>query len=200
MEMIFQRTFVIAGNNVQYQPASVHHILIQGVKRLLQQILPIGTYLVPPSAFKYTQHVNAGIAGVKILPDAGFKLLYQLPGLILPFLLFVTIFKKIYKIAQLFQRIFILHNLPGKHIQLEDIQPLHRIIDSINLFNQYFIDFLLILLDLHLHLFPELSQIERIHIFQNQTQVQLRIGRRAQFLGVDFIQRIDDAVVETEYQ
>ena len=185
--MIFQSTFIIAGNNIQNQTTGFHHLFVQRMERFLQQILSVGTNLISSSSFQYTQNFDIGIIGIEILTNPVFEFFDQFFRLNLTFFFPVTILQKINKIPQFFQRILILNNLTGKHIQFKYIQTFQRIPAPTDLLRQYPIDLLLIFFDLHLDFFPELRQVQRIYIFQNQTQIQLCICRRTQFLRMYLI-------------
>jgi len=98
MKVILQGTFIIAGDNIQDQPASFIHLIFQSVQRLLQQITSISTDLVASAAFQYTQHLNLGAIRIKVLPDPAFEFIDQFTGLCLPFFFFMAILQKINKI------------------------------------------------------------------------------------------------------
>lgn len=176
MEMIFQSPLVIARDNTQDQFTSFIDLVFQAMQGFFATNI-VHTYgLVPSAAFQHTQHLNLRAIRIEILPYTAFKFIDQLTGLHLPFFFFMAVLQKVNKIPQFFQRIFILNNLPGEHIQLEHIQPFHGIPGSTDLFGQDVIDLFLIFFNLHFDFFPEFSQERRVHIFQNQPQIQLSIS------------------------
>ena len=112
----------------------------------------------------------------------------------------MAVFQKENEVAQLFERVFVLHDLSRKRIELEQRNALLDVGVRPGLLEQQRFDFAAVLLDLHFELFAEFLQVARVDVLENQPQIQLRVGRRAELFRMDFVQRVDNAVVEAEHE
>ena len=200
MEMIVQRPLVAARNDVEDQLACIADFAVQVVERFTAQVVPESLDLVTAAAFEDRYDVDEFVARIEIIFHAAFELVDQFLGLHLLGFLFVAVLEEEDKVAQLFERVFILYDLPRERVEFEECDPFLDIVRIARLFVEQRFEFGGVLSDLGFYLFSELLEIGRVDIFQDQAQVQLCIRRRAEFFGVYFVERIDNAVVETEDQ
>ena len=152
------------------------------------------------ATLKDRDDVDQLVACIEVVPYAVFELVDQLLGLDLLVLLLVAVLEEEDEVTQLFERIFVLNHLAREGIQLEEHNPFFDIRVVAGLFDQQRFDFTGVLFDLDFEFFAELFQIGWIDVFENQPEVQLRIGRRTQLFRMYLIQGVDDSVVEAEHQ
>ena len=184
MEMIVQRPLVAARNDVEDQLACIADFAVQVVERFTAQVVPESLDLVTATAFEDRYDVDEFVARIEIIFHAAFELVDQLLGLYLLGFLFVAVLKEEDKVAQLFERVFILYDLPRERVEFEECDPFLDIVRIARLFVEQRFEFGGVLSDLGFYLFSELLEIGRVDIFQDQAQVQLCIRRRAEFFGV----------------
>ena len=187
VEMVLQRPFVATRDDVQNQPAGIADLAAEVIERATAQIVAERLDLMPSAALEDRDHVDQLVAGVEIVLHPALELVDQLLSLNLLVFLLVAVFQKENEVAQLFERVFVLHNLSRERVELEQRDALLDVGVRPGLLEQQRFDFAAVLLDLHFELFAEFLQVARVDVLENQPQIQLRVGRRAELFRMDFV-------------
>ena len=117
--MVLQRSFVATRDDVQNQPAGIADLAAEVIERAAAQIVAERLDLMPSAALEDRDHVDQLVAGVEIVLHPALELVDQLLSLNLLVFLLVAVFQKENEVAQLFERVFVLHDLSRKRIELE---------------------------------------------------------------------------------
>lgn len=128
-----QRPLVAARNDVEDQLACIADFAVQVVERFTAQVVPESLDLVTATAFEDRYDVDEFVARIEIIFRA-FELVDQLLGLYLLGFLFVAVLKEEDKVAQLFERVFILYDLPRERVEFEECDPFLDIVRIARLF------------------------------------------------------------------